>query len=147
MLYYLKRIKEINLIIINRDSKYILFELHLDLRVLSSKAIDVVLHIGVPGGAEEAAGNGRLLHAEDVRLADVVDVHQRHGAQRGLHELEDAMGELTAGERRHDHRDAQRVVGLDAIAADERARQGHHLECRPLRLVVTQQLLLGEGLG
>ena len=130
-------------------SSHVLFQLDLDLRVLSGEAVDVVLHVGVPGGAEEAAGDGRLIHTKDVRVADVVDVRQRHGAQQRLHKLEGVVVELVAGERRHDHRDAAPQARLERVAADERARQGDHLERRRRRRrgVVAQELLLGERLG
>lgn len=52
--------------------------------------VDVMLqdnmHVGVRGGAKVSASSNirRLLHAEDVRLADVVDMHQWYGAEEGL---------------------------------------------------------------
>lgn len=117
------------------------------LGVLGGEAGDVVLHAGVPGGAEEAAGHGGAVHAEEVRLAGVLDVHQRHGPQQRLHELEGVVVRLVARQRGHDDRDAAPQDGLDRLAADEPTGQRHHLERRVLALVVLQQLLLRQALG
>ena len=110
--------------------------------------VDAVLHVGVPGGAEESSGDGRLIHEEDVRVAGVLDVHQRHGPPQRLQELEGVVVGLVAGERRQDHRDAAPGAWLERVATDDRARQGDHLERRRRRgAVVAQELLLGERLG
>lgn len=130
--------------------RYVLRELYLDLGVLGGEAVDDVPHAGVPGGAEEAAGHGRLVHAEDVRLADVLHVRQRHGAHQRLHEQEGVVVRRLPRQRRHDHGDGAPQVRLDGVAAGERARQRDNLERRPglaAAVVVAQQLLLRQRLG
>ena len=99
----------------------VLLEPYLDVGEPGGEAVEDVAHVGVPGGAEEAAGHGRLVHAQGVRLADVLHVRQRHGAQQRLREEQGVVVGGVARQRRQQHLDAVPQVRLDGVAADDRA--------------------------
>lgn len=65
-----------------------------EVRELAGVVVRDVVDARVRGGAEEAAGDGRALHAEEERLAGVVDVHQRLGSEQALQQPEELEREL-----------------------------------------------------
>ena len=131
-----------------RISGDLLFE-EVEVRVLAGEVFDDLVESRVRGGAEEPAGEGRLLHAEDVRVADVVDVHHRHRPHQPLQQPERPEAALVPGHRRHDAVQARRRLPLLRPAGDDGARHRHHLDRRtpPLAgVAVPQQLLLRQQL-
>lgn len=113
------------------------------MRELLGVVADHVVDGRVRGGAEETAGDGgAALHAEDERVADVVDVHQRQRSQELLQDAREPEVGLVAGHGRHGA--LHRLWGSpeDRVAGDEAQGQGHHLQRRALAAVVAQEFPL-----
>lgn len=92
---------------------------NVEVRELAGVVVGDVVDGRIRGGAEEPAGDGWLLHTEDERIADVVDVHQRQRAQELLQDAGEPRVGLAAGHQRHDALDRLRDVAKDRVAGDE----------------------------
>lgn len=93
-----------------------------EVRELVGVVVSDVVDARVRGGAEEAAGDGGALHAEEECVAGVVDVHQRLGAEQALHQPEEHEGELLPEHRRHGVLQRLRRVAEDRVARDQAQR-------------------------